>query len=237
MWLIDTGIKPSTSCCRWGSAHICAVTAGQCGLTFTLVTCFQDTGVTEMINNKLNQPVTIFLPSDAAMAALPQQQKDYLYHPSHRSDLTEYLKYHVIQSQKVRDFIWAGQRMFYTTTRGSSNSPLSHSLFSSDLCWSSGPPGLSADAAGFYAVLQLWWHRQHRKYDGDRSSKVSALMSPTNRSSLSEIREKSSLTTQSVGSFRDTSSLTAESPTASTACWPHPALADDVMSSQPLIFG
>jgi len=62
----------------------------------------QDTGVMDLVNDSMNQPVTIFLPSDDVMAALPQEQKDFLFHQHNRPQLLEYLKYHVLQSQRVR---------------------------------------------------------------------------------------------------------------------------------------
>lgn len=63
---------------------------------------FQDTGVMDLIDNVIFHPVTIFLPSDDVMASLPQQQKDFLFHQQNRAQLQEYLKYHVMISQKVR---------------------------------------------------------------------------------------------------------------------------------------
>lgn len=63
---------------------------------------FQDTGVMDLVNDGIYQPVTVFLPSDSVMASLPQEQKDFLFHPDNRPHLVEYLKYHILQSQKVR---------------------------------------------------------------------------------------------------------------------------------------
>lgn len=62
----------------------------------------QDTGVMDLLNDGLYQPVTAFLPSDAVMASLPQEQKDFLFHQDNRPQLVEYLKYHILQAQKVR---------------------------------------------------------------------------------------------------------------------------------------
>ncbi|XP_015254887.1 PREDICTED: stabilin-2 [Cyprinodon variegatus] len=61
----------------------------------------QDTGVMDLINDVIYQPVTLFLPSDDVMASLPQQQKDFLFHQHNRPQLLEYLKYHIIISQKI----------------------------------------------------------------------------------------------------------------------------------------
>uniref|UniRef100_A0A673BK44 Stabilin 2 n=1 Tax=Sphaeramia orbicularis TaxID=375764 RepID=A0A673BK44_9TELE len=62
---------------------------------------FQDTGVVDLVQDAIHQPITIFLPSDAAMASLPQQQKDFLFNPQNQAQLQEYLKYHILPSQKV----------------------------------------------------------------------------------------------------------------------------------------
>lgn len=47
-------------------------------------------------------PVTVFLPSDGVMASLPQEQKDFLFHQHNRRQLVEYLKFHILQNQKVK---------------------------------------------------------------------------------------------------------------------------------------
>lgn len=63
---------------------------------------FQDTGVMDLVNDIMYKPVTIFLPSDGVMASLPQEQKDFLFHQHNRPQLMEYLKYHILHSQKVK---------------------------------------------------------------------------------------------------------------------------------------
>ncbi|XP_027899534.1 stabilin-2 isoform X1 [Xiphophorus couchianus] len=67
----------------------------------TFYKLLKDTGVMDLIDNVIFHPVTIFLPSDDVMASLPQQQKDFLFHQQNRAQLQEYLKYHVMISQKV----------------------------------------------------------------------------------------------------------------------------------------
>uniref|UniRef100_A0A3P8ZT82 Stabilin 2 n=1 Tax=Esox lucius TaxID=8010 RepID=A0A3P8ZT82_ESOLU len=57
--------------------------------------------VMDMVNDPFHQPITIFLPSDQAMAALPQKQKDFLYDPQNQGHLLEYLTYHIIRDTKV----------------------------------------------------------------------------------------------------------------------------------------
>ncbi|XP_026182637.1 stabilin-2 isoform X2 [Mastacembelus armatus] len=61
----------------------------------------QDTGVIDLVKDRIHQPLTVFLPSDGIMASLPQEQKDFLFHPDNRAQLVEYLKYHILQSQKI----------------------------------------------------------------------------------------------------------------------------------------
>uniref|UniRef100_A0AAV2IUI2 Stabilin 2 n=1 Tax=Knipowitschia caucasica TaxID=637954 RepID=A0AAV2IUI2_KNICA len=67
----------------------------------TFVKLLEDTGLTKVLHEEINQPLTIFMPSDAAMAALPQEQKDFLYHPQSRAQLQEYLMYHIVHTQKL----------------------------------------------------------------------------------------------------------------------------------------
>ncbi|KAG7215107.1 hypothetical protein INR49_022755 [Caranx melampygus] len=67
----------------------------------TFFRLLQDTGVMDQVNDGMYQPVTVFLPSDAVMASLPQEQKDFLFHQDNQAQLVEYLKYHIIQAQKI----------------------------------------------------------------------------------------------------------------------------------------
>ncbi|XP_074554721.1 stabilin-2 [Halichoeres trimaculatus] len=67
----------------------------------TFYRLMEDSGVMDLVGNTLNQPVTIFLPSDSAMASLPQEQKDFLFHRDNRAQLQEYLKFHILHSQKT----------------------------------------------------------------------------------------------------------------------------------------
>ncbi|XP_047431437.1 stabilin-2 isoform X2 [Mugil cephalus] len=66
----------------------------------TFYKLLQDTGVMDLVNDGIFQPVTVFLPSDGVMASLPQEQKDFLFHRDNRAQLMEHLKYHILQSQK-----------------------------------------------------------------------------------------------------------------------------------------
>ncbi|XP_076025570.1 LOW QUALITY PROTEIN: stabilin-2 [Genypterus blacodes] len=68
----------------------------------TFFKLLEDTGVMDLMNDRMNQPVTVFLPSDGAMASLPQEQKDFLYQKQNRAQLVEYLKYHIMHGQKAQ---------------------------------------------------------------------------------------------------------------------------------------
>ncbi|XP_034530059.1 stabilin-2 [Notolabrus celidotus] len=61
----------------------------------------EDSGVMDLVNNALNQPVTVFLPSDSVMASLPQEQRDFLFHKDNKAQLLEYLKFHILRVNKV----------------------------------------------------------------------------------------------------------------------------------------
>uniref|UniRef100_A0A8P4K5U1 Stabilin 2 n=1 Tax=Dicentrarchus labrax TaxID=13489 RepID=A0A8P4K5U1_DICLA len=85
-----------------GDGFTCRGNMAQVSAVLMYVCMFQDTGVMDLVNDAINEPVTIFMPSDAAMASLPQEQKDFLFHRDNRPQLEEYLKYHILQAQKVR---------------------------------------------------------------------------------------------------------------------------------------
>ncbi|XP_061571016.1 stabilin-2 isoform X2 [Cololabis saira] len=91
----------------------------------TFYKLLEDTGLMDLINDGLNQPVTIFMPSDDVMASLPREQKDFLYNQHNRPELVEYLKYHVLTSRKVY-----AERLVYLdpdSARTMQGSPLSFS--------------------------------------------------------------------------------------------------------------
>ncbi|KAI3366323.1 hypothetical protein L3Q82_000431 [Scortum barcoo] len=67
----------------------------------TFYRLLKDSGVMNLMNDGMYQPVTVFLPTDGAMASLPQEQKDFLFHQDNRPQLVEYLKYHILQAQKI----------------------------------------------------------------------------------------------------------------------------------------
>lgn len=67
----------------------------------TFYKLLEDTGVMDKLNSVPNQVMTVFLPSDRAMASLPQEQKDFLYNQNNRAQLLDYLKYHILPQQKV----------------------------------------------------------------------------------------------------------------------------------------
>lgn len=55
----------------------------------------------ELLKAGDHQPVTLFLPSDQAVDALPPEQKNFLFHSENRPQLLEYLKFHILPGQKV----------------------------------------------------------------------------------------------------------------------------------------
>nr|XP_046235043.1 stabilin-2 isoform X1 [Scatophagus argus] len=89
----------------------------------TFYKLLEHTGVMDLVNDGLHQPVTIFLPSDDVMASLPQEQKDFLFHRDNRPQLVEYLKYHILQAQKV----YAENLIHLDSARTMQGSPLSFS--------------------------------------------------------------------------------------------------------------
>ncbi|KAM7367455.1 hypothetical protein PAMP_015355 [Pampus punctatissimus] len=88
----------------------------------------QDTGVIDLVHDVMYQPVTIFLPSDSIMASLPQEQKDFLFHQDNRAQLMEYLKYHILLSQKV----YSEGLIYLDMARTLQGSPLSFSCGGTD---------------------------------------------------------------------------------------------------------
>uniref|UniRef100_A0A3B3T829 Stabilin 2 n=1 Tax=Paramormyrops kingsleyae TaxID=1676925 RepID=A0A3B3T829_9TELE len=104
MWPKTLGTRLSLNCWRSVFIPVCSIPSvapPQCRLFQNPGTSFQDTKVLDLMNDTLHQPVTLFWPTDQAMAALPQEQKDFLYNIQNRDKLTEYLKYHVIRDAMV----------------------------------------------------------------------------------------------------------------------------------------
>ncbi|KTG31217.1 hypothetical protein cypCar_00018600 [Cyprinus carpio] len=60
-----------------------------------------DTDTLKLVMDPIHQPVTLFLPTDAAMATLAQEQKDFLYAMHNRDQLAEYLRYHIVRDSKL----------------------------------------------------------------------------------------------------------------------------------------
>ncbi|XP_072234103.1 stabilin-2 [Leuresthes tenuis] len=87
-----------------------------------------DTGMMDLVSDSMNYPVTIFLPSDDVMAALPQEQKDFLFHQHNRPQLLEYLKYHILHSQRV----YAEDLIYLDSARTMQGSVLSFSCGGSE---------------------------------------------------------------------------------------------------------
>ncbi|XP_041833045.1 stabilin-2 [Melanotaenia boesemani] len=94
----------------------------------TFYKLLEDTGVLDLVKDDMYHPVTIFLPSDGAMAYLPQEQKDFLFHQHNRPQLLEYLKYHILHGKKV----YAEELVYLDSPRTLQGSPLSFSCGGSE---------------------------------------------------------------------------------------------------------
>ncbi|KAG8138247.1 hypothetical protein E2320_004156 [Naja naja] len=58
-------------------------------------------GLINLINDPLHQPVTLFWPTDKVIRALPKEQQDELFKMSNKEKLLQYLKFHVIGNAKI----------------------------------------------------------------------------------------------------------------------------------------
>uniref|UniRef100_A0A670YTZ1 Stabilin 2 n=1 Tax=Pseudonaja textilis TaxID=8673 RepID=A0A670YTZ1_PSETE len=56
----------------------------------------EKSGLINLINDPLHQPVTLFWPTDKVIRALPKEQQDELFKMSNKEKLLQYLKFHVI---------------------------------------------------------------------------------------------------------------------------------------------
>ncbi|XP_051746711.1 stabilin-2 isoform X3 [Ctenopharyngodon idella] len=66
----------------------------------TFYKLIEDTDTLKLVMDPVHQPVTLFMPTDAVMAALAQEQKDFLYEMHNRDQLAEYLRYHILRDTK-----------------------------------------------------------------------------------------------------------------------------------------
>ncbi|XP_033470098.2 stabilin-2 isoform X1 [Epinephelus lanceolatus] len=94
----------------------------------TFYKLLEETGVMDLVNDGMYQPVTVFLPSDGVMASLPLEQRDFLLHPGNRPQLVEYLKYHILQAQKI----YAEGLIHLDSVRTLQGSPLSFTCGGTD---------------------------------------------------------------------------------------------------------
>ncbi|KAK3544692.1 hypothetical protein QTP86_026093 [Hemibagrus guttatus] len=94
----------------------------------TFYKLLEDTDVLKQIQDPLHQPVTLFLPTDSTMAALPQAQKDFLYGLHNREQLVEYLEYHIIRDKKLH----AAEAMHYDSLKTLQGSDISVSCVGED---------------------------------------------------------------------------------------------------------
>ncbi len=82
----------------------------------TLVTAVQAAGLVDTL--KSDGPFTVFAPTNAAFAALPEGTLDMLLLPENKDKLTQILTYHVVPGAVTSDQL-AGQRVTVATVEGS----------------------------------------------------------------------------------------------------------------------
>ncbi|XP_063164794.1 stabilin-2 [Candoia aspera] len=61
----------------------------------------ESSGLINLINDPLHQPVTLFWPTDSVIRALPKEQQDALFKMSNKEKLLQYLKFHIIGNAKI----------------------------------------------------------------------------------------------------------------------------------------
>lgn len=82
----------------------------------TLVTAIKAAGLVETLKGK--GPFTVFAPTDAAFAKLPEGKLDDLLKPENKGELTEILTYHVVPSKIMSGDI-KGKKVKAKTVEGS----------------------------------------------------------------------------------------------------------------------
>lgn len=70
----------------------------------TLAKALTAAGVTETLSGA--GPFTVFAPTDAAFAAVPQPMTDYLMDPANKDTLTQVLTYHVVPGKVTADDLY-----------------------------------------------------------------------------------------------------------------------------------
>ena len=70
----------------------------------TLAKALTAAGVTETLNGA--GPFTVFAPTDAAFAAVPQPMTDYLMDPANKDTLTQVLTYHVVPGKVTAEDLY-----------------------------------------------------------------------------------------------------------------------------------
>jgi len=92
-------------------------TAVEAGQFNTLVAAVEAAGLVETLKGE--GPFTVFAPTDAAFAALPEGTVDQLLQPENRDQLVAVLTYHVVPG-KVMSADIAGQMLEVETVQGQS---------------------------------------------------------------------------------------------------------------------
>ncbi|MDJ0896863.1 MAG: fasciclin domain-containing protein [Alphaproteobacteria bacterium] len=90
-------------------------TAVSAGSFETLVKAVQAAGLVDTLKGE--GPFTVFAPTDAAFAKLPEGKLDSLLKPENKDELVELLSYHVV-SEKLTAADIAGKKITYKTLSG-----------------------------------------------------------------------------------------------------------------------
>jgi uncharacterized surface protein with fasciclin (FAS1) repeats len=92
----DGGDAPTSPAASGGTASMDIVdTASAAGDFTTLVTAVEAAGLVDTLKGE--GPFTVFAPTDAAFAALPEGTLDTLLDPANQDDLSSILTYHVVE--------------------------------------------------------------------------------------------------------------------------------------------
>ena len=114
----------------------------------TLVAALQAAGLVETLQGK--GPFTVFAPTDAAFAALPEGTVETLLKPENKDQLVSILTYHVLPAKVMAGDI-AGNQVFARTVQG--QKVLADGVSSGVIFISNGPNNNSAEKAKVIAQI------------------------------------------------------------------------------------
>uniref|UniRef100_UPI0037E9B06F stabilin-1 n=1 Tax=Semicossyphus pulcher TaxID=241346 RepID=UPI0037E9B06F len=79
----------------------------------------QDAGLLPVLQDKIHQPYTIFMPTNEALDSLPAERQRWLSSPDHQEQLAAIVKAHIIRSSKVTGISQPGRYSVFRTMHGS----------------------------------------------------------------------------------------------------------------------